>query len=89
MAGGDRLHYTVTALASASLSVTSQAAERIYRARTAGLEEKRRACQRSACRIEFVANQIARHGVRKPVASDQHVAPFATVTFAPNFNACV
>ena len=35
VAGGDRLHNTVTAFANASLTVTSQAAERIYRARTA------------------------------------------------------
>ena len=32
VAGGDRLHYTVTALADASITLTSQAAERIYRA---------------------------------------------------------
>jgi urease accessory protein len=32
IAGGDRLGYTVTALANASIAVTSQAAERVYAA---------------------------------------------------------
>ena len=32
IAGGDRLQYTVTALAKASITVTSQAAEKVYRA---------------------------------------------------------
>lgn len=32
IAGGDRLHYDVTALSEASISVTTQAAEKVYRA---------------------------------------------------------
>jgi urease accessory protein len=47
IAGGDRLEFSVTALANASISVTSQAAEKVYRALSepARIATKLRACE--------------------------------------------
>src|SRR5215510_3296997 len=47
IAGGDRLEFCVTALANASIAVTSQAAEKVYRALTepARISTKLRACK--------------------------------------------
>src|SRR6266404_4557405 len=47
IAGGDRLEYCVTALANASITVTSQAAEKVYRAlnEPARIATKLKACQ--------------------------------------------
>lgn len=47
IAGGDRLEYVVTALSSASIAVTSQAAEKVYRALSepASVATKLKACE--------------------------------------------
>src|SRR5260370_39341426 len=47
IAGGDRLEYAVTTLANASIAVTSQAAEKVYRALSepARLVTKLKACE--------------------------------------------
>src|SRR5258708_12131729 len=47
IAGGDRLEFCMTALASASIAVTSQAAEKVYRALSepAPIATKLRACE--------------------------------------------